>query len=102
MTEAIYEGWMFDGHYAFDFYPIATADDSAFLVSLDTDEDEFTVWGDAVRSLGHIDYSLHAFFINWKHPTDSERLVFEIEFGLPYVDQKLLDEMSRRVVNVSV
>lgn len=88
----VYEGWVFDGLTDLDFYPRKSEEGQYFLASIDMETEEITVWDDAVESCNKEFYFLSGHFEDWKNPTESELILFEIEFGFCYPSQSLLDQ----------
>ena len=93
-AKTTYDGWMFDGKYEIDFYPEPTNMSSEYYYSIDVEDGVITT----IRSHNKFcwkDCCLCEFFMDWRHPIDNERFLFEIEFGIPYPSQEILDKYTK-------
>lgn len=91
------QGWNMRGASAgsaggFYFYGEGALQSSDFTYKVN--EDSIRQWKNSFDIYDALSIGTQDFFSDWLRPTDSERILFEIEFGISYVDQSLLDKYS--------
>lgn len=96
------EGWCFGGFGGAEeedlvYFPSPTDDEFGYTSIIGGGLDQISIWKSADRcdDSSVLDYTLTSFFEDYLKPTESERILFEVEFSFPYPKQSLLNKYRR-------